>query len=247
MADDFYFSELQERHLYDGLEEDVCSGEELLIDGPAGPLEVLTSCPDCYEDTRPIAVICHPHPLYGGSMKNKVVHILSETFNDMGLLSVTFNFRGVGKSEGRFDHGRGETGDMLAVVRYFRERYPRAPLWLAGFSFGAYVAVRGHREAGAERLLLVAPPVNMFDFSDVPTVEVPWMVVQGGRDDITEPRQVSKWVHDQPARPEYRWMADADHFFHGRLNRLRDAVMNRWSGEVAPKEEFGARAGATKR
>ena len=93
MADDFYFSELQERHLYDGLEEDVCSGEELLIDGPAGPIEVLTSCPECYEDSRPIAIICHPHPLYGGSMKNKVVHILSETFNGMGLLSITFNFQ----------------------------------------------------------------------------------------------------------------------------------------------------------
>ncbi len=229
MADDFYFSELHSRHLYDGMEEDVCTGEELLVPGPAGPIEVLTSCPECYEGSRPLAVICHPHPLYGGSMKNKVVHILAETFNDMGLLSVTFNFRGVGKSTGRFDQGRGESEDLLAVVRYFRERHPKAPVWLAGFSFGAYVALRTHRLVGAERLLLVAPPVTMFDFGELPEVEIPWMVVQGGKDDIIAPLEVSKWVHNRPQRPDYRWMADADHFFHGRLNRLREAVMNRWS------------------
>jgi alpha/beta superfamily hydrolase len=228
MADDFYFSEMHARHLYDGLEEDVCAGEELLIPGPAGPIETLTSCPACYQGRRPIAVICHPHPLYGGSMKNKVVHILAQTFNELGLLSVTFNFRGVGKSRGRFDGGVGETDDLQAVVRFFRERHPQAPLWLAGFSFGAYVALRGWREAAADRLLLVAPPVTMFDFAALPGVDVPWMVVQGGRDDVSDPSSVSKWVHQQRPRPDYEWMADADHFFHGRLNRLREVVSGQW-------------------
>lgn len=232
MADDFYFSELQDRHLYDGLEEDVCTGEELLVPGPAGPIEALTSCPDCYAGTRPMAVICHPHPLYGGSMKNKVVHILADTFNEMGLLSVTFNFRGVGHSAGRYDKGRGEADDLSAVVRFFRERHPNAPLWLAGFSFGAYVALRGHQHVGADRLLLIAPPVSMFEFGELPEVTVPWMVVQGGKDDIIAPEAVSKWVHQRPHKPDYHWMADADHFFHGRLNRLRDTVMQRWSDAV---------------
>jgi len=194
---------------------------------------VLTSCPECYVGTKPIVVICHPHPLYGGSLKNKVVHILAETFNDMGMLSVSFNFRGVGRSEGRFDEGRGETDDLLAVVKFFRERHPEAPVWLAGFSFGAFVAMRGQREAGAERLLLVAPPVSMFDFADIPEPEIPWMVVQGGRDEIIDPMAVSHWVHDRPNRPLYRWMADADHFFHGRLNRLRDSVMAQWGDAAA--------------
>jgi len=232
MANDFDYAELQSRHLYDGLEEELCTGEELLIPGPAGAIEVLTSCPDCYEGNRPIAVVCHPHPLYGGSMKNKVVHILTQTFNDMGLLSVTFNFRGVGKSGGRFDHGRGEGDDLAAVVEFFRLRHPQAPLWLAGFSFGAYVATRSHVATGAERLLLVAPPVTMFDFAPLPPVCIPWMVVQGGQDEIIAPPAVSAWVSAQRQRPDYRWMADADHFFHGRLNRLRDAVMTGW-GDVA--------------
>lgn len=228
MAEDIYFSNLQERHLYDGLEEDICTGEELLIPGPAGDLETLTSCPASWENHRPIAVICHPHPLYGGSMKNKVVHILANTFNDMGLLSVTFNFRGVGKSRGRFAHGEGEVEDLLSVVKYLRERYDDAPIWLAGFSFGAFVAFQGHQRAHVERLLLVAPPVSMFEFSQGIHVKVPWMVIQGGKDEITFAPDVSKWVHRQANRPEYHWMAEADHFFHGRLNRIRDAVTASW-------------------
>ncbi len=223
-----HYAELASRHLYDGLEEDYCTGEELLIPGPAGAIEALTSCPDCYAGDRPIAIVCHPHPLYGGSMRNKVVHILSQTFNDMGLLSVTFNFRGVGKSAGRYDQGRGESADLAAVAAFYRVRHPQAPLWLAGFSFGAFVAARSHVAVGAERLLLVAPPVTLFDFTTVPPVTVPWMVVQGGQDEIIAPPAVSAWVGAQKSCPDYRWMADADHFFHGRLNRLRDTVMGAW-------------------
>jgi alpha/beta superfamily hydrolase len=223
-----HYAELASRHLYDGLEEDYCTGEELLIPGPTGAIEALTSCPDCYAGDRPIAIVCHPHPLYGGSMRNKVVHILSQTFNDMGLLSITFNFRGVGKSAGRYDQGRGESADLAAVAAFYRARHPQAPLWLAGFSFGAFVAARSHVAVGAARLLLVAPPVTLFDFRDVPPVTVPWMVVQGGQDEIIAPPAVSAWVGTQKLRPDYRWMADADHFFHGRLNRLRDTVMGAW-------------------
>ena len=236
MADDIYYSALQAHHLYDGMEEGVCVGEGLVVPGPSGAIEVRTSCPDCYAGDKPIAVICHPHPLYGGSMQNKVVHILAETFNSMGMLSVIFNFRGVGGSCGHFDQGRGETDDLLAVVSYFHKRHPKAPLWLAGFSFGAYVALRAHVEAGAERLLLVAPPVSMFDFSSLPVVHIPWMVIQGGQDEIISPEAVTRWVAEQPTKPSYRWMADADHFFHGRLNRVRDTLVHVWSKAVKASE-----------
>lgn len=229
---DIYYRELQSRHLYDGLEEDLCTGEELLVPGPAGVIEVLTSCPECYQGTNPIVIICHPHPLYGGSLQNKVVHILAETFNAMGMLSISFNFRGVGKSAGHFDHGVGETDDLSAVVAFFRERHPQAPLWLAGFSFGAYVALRGHQRVAAARLLLVAPPVTMFDFATLPEVEIPWMVIQGGQDEIISPEAVSHWVAARSNPPDYCWMADADHFFHGRLNRLRESLVTRWSTVV---------------
>jgi len=237
MSDDIYYSELQARHLYDGLEEDLCIGEELLVPGPAGDIEVLTSCPECYVEGDPIAVICHPHPLYGGTMRNKVVHILAETFNSMGLLSVTFNFRGVEKSTGRYDKGIGEAEDLAAVVAYFRQRHPKAPLWLAGFSFGAYVALRAQQQLGADRLLLVAPPVTLFEFSELPEVTVPWMVIQGGKDEVIAPDQVARWVAGRSPRPVLRWMADADHFFHGRLNRVREAVMTLWANAVPGKQE----------
>lgn len=213
--------------------EDFCTGEALLIPGPAGDIDVLTACPDCYDATRPIAIISHPHPLYGGSMKNKVVYILAKTFNNMGLLSVSYNFRGVGRSAGSHDHGRGEVEDLLAVVAWFRERYPEAPLWLAGFSFGAYITQAAHVRAGADRVLLVAPPVSMYDFDEIPPIkEVPWMVIQGGKDEVIDPEAVSQWVSGQTNPPVYHWMADAGHFFHGRLNHVRDAVMAQW-GEAA--------------
>lgn len=226
--DDVYFEERRCAHRYDGLEEDICIGEQLLIAGPAGAIEVLTAGPKRFDPRLPIAIVCHPHPLYGGSLNNKVVHMLAETFNSLGLLGVCFNFRGVGRSEGRFDHGNGESEDLRAVIDWFRGRYREAPIWLAGFSFGAFVAARTHRHAGVERLLLVAPPVTLFDFTKVPEVEIPWMVIQGGRDEVIDPPAVSGWVHGRRHRPDYRWMADADHFFHGRMNRLRETVLDAW-------------------
>ena len=119
------------------------------------------------------------------------------------------------------------------MVQWLRQRHPQAPLWLAGFSFGAYVAVRSVAQAGAERLLLVAPPVGMFYFKDIAPIDIPWMVIQGGQDEIIQAQAVSTWVHQQRRRPDYRWMADADHFFHGRLNRIREAVMATWQTAVA--------------
>lgn len=215
-------------HLYTRQEEDAYTGEHTLIPGAEGMLEALTEYPSGYQPGQPVAVICHPHPLYGGSMANKVVHILSDAFVELGLPTLRFNFRGVGKSEGRFAAGIGESDDLLAAVAWFRARHPSATLWLAGFSFGSYVAARVHRQAGAERLLLVAPPVTLFDFTEFHKIDVPWMVVQGGKDEIINPQAVANWVQHQPHPPQFYWMPEADHFFHGRLNRLRDIIKSRW-------------------
>lgn len=224
-------------HIYTRGEEDAYSGEHALIPGAVGLLEALTEYPQHYQDSTPIAVVCHPHPLHGGSMANKVVHILSDTFVEMGLPTLRFNFRGVGKSEGRFDAGIGEGSDLMAAIQWFRARHPQSALWLAGFSFGAYVAARMHREAGAERLLLVAPPVTLFDFKTCHNVDIPWMVVQGGKDKIIDPLAVANWVQHQPAAPVFRWLPEADHFFHGRLNRLRDIVKAQWTRQETPAED----------
>lgn len=228
MSGEFDISDLQQRHLYDGLEEAPCIGEELLLRGPAGNIEVLTSYPADSPAGSAAVILCHPHPLYGGSMANKVVHTLSETFNGMGVPTLRFNFRGVGLSEGEFDQGRGEAEDLAVVARWLQERYPAAPLWVAGFSFGAYVALRAQPVVQAERLLLVAPPVSLFDFRHLAPVAVPWMVIQGGRDETVDPQAVMEWLQHQQRRPVVRLMADADHFFHGRTKRLRGAVEAGW-------------------
>ena len=231
MSIDFNDSSRPELHLYDGLEEAPCLGEHFLIPGPAGGLEAVMACPDDRQANSPVAIICHPHPLYGGSMANKVVHMVANTFGEMGLPTLRFNFRGVGHSQGRFDQGRGEVADVVAVCEWFKQRYPQSPLWLAGFSFGAFVAFQAHKHVNAQRLLLIAPPVTMFEFSTGTQIQIPWMVIQGGKDEIIAPEKVSAWVHRQGNSVSYEWLGDADHFFHGRLNHIREAIKQRWSGD----------------
>ncbi len=199
--------------------------EKLVIPGPAGQLEAELSGPEAYQAGGPIAVVCHPHSLYGGSLRNKVVHILADTLTDMGMPTLRFNFRGVGKSEGQFDQGQGEQEDLRSVVAWLQARYQGAPLWLAGFSFGAFVAYRAHRALAVERLLLVAPPVSLFVFGRPEPVTIPWVVIQGSEDEIVPVKEVENWVAAQPNPPEFHLMQDASHFFHGRLNDLRNLVL----------------------
>jgi alpha/beta superfamily hydrolase len=226
---DFNDNSRSELHLYDGLEEVPCMGEHFLIPGPAGGLEAVMASPENRTEKFAVAVICHPHPLYGGSMANKVVHIVANTFGEMGLPTLRFNFRGVGHSQGRYDQGRGEVQDLVATCHWLKQRYPDAPLWLAGFSFGAYVAHQAHQQVHADRLLLIAPPVTLFDFNVGVQVQIPWMVIQGGKDEIIAPEKVSAWVHRQGHPASYQWLGDADHFFHGRLNSIREVIKQHWS------------------
>lgn len=208
--------------------ESQCKDGQLLIDGPAGQLELQVNYADSCPGSRPVAIICHPHPLYGGSLTNKVVHMIGRAINELELAAVRFNFRGVGKSAGSFDDGRGETEDLEAVVRWVREQYPASPVWLAGFSFGAYIALKGHQRVGAEKLLLVAPPVTLYDLSDVPSIDIPWWVIQGGQDEVIDPQAVDRWVKQHPTPPIYEWYEPGSHFFHGQLNYLRDFVKRVW-------------------
>ncbi len=202
----------------------------LLIDGPAGQLELLLNYPDPdkYPASKPVVVICHPHPLYGGSLTNKVVHMIGRAVNDLGLAAIRFNFRGVGKSEGSFDDGRGESDDLAAVVHWVRQQYPDSPLWLAGFSFGAYIALKAHKRVDAEKLLLVAPPVTLYDLEGVSEVAIPWWVIQGGQDEVIDPLAVDRWVKQHSTPPIYEWYEPGSHFFHGQLNYLRDFVKQAW-------------------
>jgi len=204
------------------------SGACFLLPGPAGMLEAVLTYSARPDASAPIAVVCHPHPLYGGTLSNKVVHMVSMAFNALGAMTLRFNFRGVGQSDGRFDLGEGEVKDMLAAVGWMRERFEFSPLWLAGFSFGAFVAWSGVRQAGAERLLLVAPPVAMFEFEQNDAVDVPWVVIQGCADEVVDADSVSRWVKQQARPPRYECLNDAGHFFHGRLIPLRERIVHAW-------------------
>lgn len=195
-----------------------------LIAGPVGALEAQLAMPA--GAVRGVGLICHPHPLFGGSMTNKVVSTLATAAVRCGLLSLRFNFRGVGRSEGRHDQGRGETEDVLALCTWLRAQAPDVPLLLAGFSFGGWIALRAARPAQAMALITIAPPLNRYVDEDgrPPHPQCPWLIVHS-RDDDTVPftaTQDALAAYD-PA-PRTVALEDAGHFFHGRLNEVRDAA-----------------------
>jgi len=197
--------------------------EPVAIPGPAGMLEARWAAP---EDLVPTccAVICHPHPLYGGTMDNKVVTTLVRTAAALGAATVRFNFRGVGASEGRHDEGHGETGDVLAVIDWSAGRWPGATLWLCGFSFGAYVALAAASRRTVERLVTVAPPLRRMDVESLVLPRCPWLIVQGSADELVDSVEVQSWAHSLSPPPGVAVLSGASHFFHGRLAELGAAV-----------------------
>ena len=199
-----------------------CGNTSFFIPGPAGQLESLGRCPQT-DSQRTLAIICHPHPLYGGSMQNKVVHTLDKTFNKMGLLTLRFNFRGVGKSTGEYSQGIGELEDLYAIVDWYQQRLPDHRLWLSGFSFGAYIALKAAQVLNPARLITVAPPVNIFDFSSLKAPDSPWLLVQGDADEIVDAQLVQQWAL-QFNQVDMINLHGAGHFFHGRLNELQKVI-----------------------
>ena len=197
--------------------------ERVTIAGPAGAIEALVETPAGFVATD-CAVVCHPHPLYGGTMNNKVVHTTARALQERGYATVRFNFRGVGASAGSFDDGHGETADALAVVDWAQARWPGAALTLAGFSFGAYVACRAATLRPVRRLFMIAPPVRRFDFATLPAPAAPWIVIQGDRDELVDYQEVLAFTNRVRPPPVIVLVTGAEHFFHGRLNDLRAAV-----------------------
>jgi alpha/beta superfamily hydrolase len=194
------------------------------IAGPAGPLEALLEEPES-ANADAFAIVCHPHPLHQGTMNNKVVHTVVRAVNLIDRPAVRFNFRGVGKSAGRYDNGDGETEDLLAVIDWGMQRWPRAQLWLAGFSFGSHVALRAAQVVEPDRLILVAPPVTRFSVAEPLSPHCPWLVIQGENDELVDFRAVANWTRQLSPQPTLRLVPDTDHFFHGRLRPLKETVM----------------------
>jgi len=198
--------------------------ERLFIEGEAGALEAIV------EETAvagsSYAIICHPHPLFGGTMDNKVVTTVARGLNDAGIPTVRFNFRGVGASPGAYDEGVGETADADAVASWGGARWPGRTLVIAGFSFGAYVALRLAQQRTARHLITIAPAIHLFAESGMAVPRVPWLVVQGDADDVVDPAAVINWINGLDPRPRLVVLPGVGHFFHGRLRELRDAVVD---------------------
>jgi hypothetical protein len=197
--------------------------ESLVLDGPSGELEAVLETPPSARDDA-VAVICHPHPLYHGTMNNKVVHTLVRSFNLLGCPAIRFNFRGVGRSAGRYDEGLGETDDALTVAEWAQEQWPRSHVWLGGFSFGSYVALRAAVRSEPPGLIMVAPPVQRFAVAAEAVPACPWLIVQGEEDELVDAAEVAAWARALSPPPRLEVLDDTDHFFHGRLTRLRTTV-----------------------
>jgi alpha/beta superfamily hydrolase len=195
--------------------------ERYTIAGPAGALEVALEVP-----TAPlagIALVAHPNPVEGGTMDNKVVHTLARAFHSLSYAAVRFNYRGVGRSEGAFDRGHGETDDAFAALAHARERLGELRVALAGFSFGAFVAARLAARVSAERLVLVGPAVGRFAVDSVPAETI---VVHGEEDDVVPLADVLAWA--RPQQLPVVVFPGCGHFFHGRLPQLARTVTGAW-------------------
>lgn len=192
--------------------------ERVLIDGPAGRIEIDINDPGAAR--RGIALIAHPNPVQGGTKDNKVVTTLAKTFFSLGYVALRPNFRGVGASDGAHDEGLGETEDLLAVAGYAKRRFGDLPLLLAGFSFGSFVQTRVARRLAVERLVLVGPAVNRFPAEAAPAHT---LVIHGERDEVVPLAAVLDWA--RPQNLPIVVVPGGEHFFHGRLNLLSQIVL----------------------
>ncbi|PLP91259.1 alpha/beta hydrolase [Pseudomonas sp. FFUP_PS_473] len=203
----------------------------VFIDGPVGQLEALYLD---VADARGVALLCHPNPVQGGTMLNKVVSTLQRTARDAGYITLRFNYRGVGASAGSHDMGSGEVDDAQAVAAWVREKHPELPLTLFGFSFGGFVAASlgGRLEAAGvplARLFMVAPAVMRLSDNDVLPQGCPLIVIQPDTDEVVAPQLVYDWSAALSRPHELLKVAECGHFFHGKLTDLKDLVLPRLS------------------
>lgn len=192
------------------------------IPGKVGVIEGVLHQPSTIGDS--ILVMCHPHPLYQGSMDNKVVTTVCRHFADQGTPSIRFNYRGVGKSGGVYGDGTGESVDARAVVEYAKSLYPDKKLILAGFSFGGFVAYNIAIPAQATSIILISPSVAHFDMQALSEPKASLLVIQGDADDIVPHSKVAAWLSTRKREYRFVTLAGASHFFHGRLRELKEAL-----------------------
>lgn len=210
----------------------------LFIPGPEGQLQaIVTPAKKVVTDEslnaangrETVAIVCHPHSLMGGTMNNKVVHTVARTHRDAGHHVVRFNFRGVEQSEGEYADGVGERQDLLAVMAWVAEQAPGAQIYLAGFSFGSFVAASTLRLAlGAgypvKHLLLIAPAVENYPFGSLTEFAVPMVMIYGDKDEVVDATKIAQWYETVGTEKQMACLSEAGHFFHGRLPELKSKI-----------------------
>lgn len=201
----------------------------LFLDGPSGPLEALHLD---VADARGVVLICHPNPVQGGTMLNKVVSTLQRAVRDMGFSTLRFNYRGTGASAGSHDMGTGEVDDAEAAAHWLREQHPQLPLTLCGFSFGGFVAaaLAGRLEGqgvAVANLFMVAPAVQRLQAPEHLPEQTTLTVIQPEEDEVIEPEVVYAWSAALQRPHELLKVAECGHFFHGKLPELKDLVQPR--------------------
>jgi uncharacterized protein len=203
----------------------VHESQNLFLEGPAGRLEAILWTPVQPGSFLLAAVICHPHPLFGGTMHNKVVYNAAKTMDSLGIPVLRFNFRGAGLSAGEHDKGRGEQGDVQAALDYLAAQFPGIPLLLAGFSFGSVVGLRvGCRDARVSELIGIGIPVNGSDFSFLADCPKPKLFVHGSNDKFGVRKKVEETVAVLSGENRLVVVEGADHFFAGHLDEFNSAI-----------------------
>lgn len=214
------------------------------IDVEHGELEA--NLREAEEPPRGAAVVCHPHPLYGGTMHTKAVFRTAQALNEVGVHALRFNFRGVGASTGSYDDGVGERDDARAALAWLADRFPDLPLLMGGFSFGSEVGLSvGVEDDRVEGLIGLGVAVELYDFSFLGETEKPLLVVQGENDEFGSGRRVREALEPLGDHVTVREVAGADHYFADRYDELRAAIRAYFTeGAGAALLDRGARAGS---
>jgi len=193
------------------------------IAGPTGPLEALLDEPE--GEPRAVAVFGHPHPQHGGTMHTKALYQAAKAMPRIGVAALRFNFRGVGRSVGTFDAGPGEKEDFKAAVDFVSERFPDAPIWAAGMSFGSWIAMTvGAQDSRVSLLLGIAPPVDRYDFDALRTCTLPKFIIHGEEDELISIKEIRKFYSQIPEPKELVTIEYANHLFEGKTPLVAEAV-----------------------
>jgi alpha/beta superfamily hydrolase len=205
--------------------------EMIFIPGPAGELEAIFSY--VTKKVSHLAILCHPHPLYGGTMHNKVVYSMATALNQIGYATVRFNFRGVGRSTGSFNHGIGEQEDVKAVMDHFHRLYPEANKIVGGFSFGAKVGLMSaSRDPRAVAVIGVGITIDVADFSFLFDYDRPKLIIQGTQDQYGSVESIRSWFQQLPEPKKLVTVEGAVHLFDGKLNELKNAIVQEFPSLV---------------